>query len=65
MKYSLMYLKWSMAISLIIGLALSAIILKCQLIDAQKYIEKLESDFPEYADITSGTDEYSEWYSWE
>lgn len=40
------------------------IILKCQLNDAERYIEKLESDFPEYIDTTSGTDEYSEYYDW-
>ena len=58
------YLVYSTVAGLIIGLALSAIILKCQLIDAERYIERLESDFPEYIDTTSGTDEYSEYYNW-
>lgn len=40
------------------------IILKCQLNDAERYIERLESDFQEYIDTTSGTDEYSEYYDW-
>ena len=40
------------------------IILKCQLNDAERYIERLESDFPEYIDTTSGTDEFSNYYNW-
>ena len=40
------------------------IILKCQLNDAERYIERLESDFLEYIDTTSGTDEFSNYYNW-
>lgn len=58
------YLVYLTVAGLIIGLVLSAIILKCQLNDAERYIERLESDFPEYIDTTSGTDEYSEYYDW-
>lgn len=29
---------------------------------AQEYITALEDDFPEYIDITSGCDAYSNWY---
>ena len=58
------YLVYLTVAGLIIGLALSAVILKCQLNDAERYIKRLESDFPEYIDTTSGTDEYSEYYDW-
>lgn len=51
-----------LVIAALIALTISVIILKCQLNDAEKYIERLESDFPEYIDTTSGTDEYSEYY---
>lgn len=53
-----------LVIAALIALTISVIILKCQLNDAERYIERLESDFPEYIDTTSGTDEYSEYYDW-
>lgn len=31
---------------------------------AESYIKALEQDFPDYADITSGTDAYSEYYEY-
>lgn len=30
---------------------------------AKTYINDLENDFPDYIDITSGRDSYSEWYN--
>lgn len=30
---------------------------------AKAYINDLETDYPEYIDITSGGDAYSEWYN--
>ena len=30
---------------------------------AEKYINDLEEDFPEYIDVTSGRDSYSEYYN--
>lgn len=53
-----------LVIAALIALTISVIILKCQLNGAERYIERLESDFPEYIDTTSGTDEYSEYYDW-
>lgn len=29
---------------------------------AANYIQRLEQDFPEFIDITSGSDEYYNWY---
>ena len=31
---------------------------------AENYIGALEQDFPDYADVTSGTDAYSEYYEY-
>ena len=53
-----------LVIAALIAMVIVSIILKCQLNDAERYIERLESDFPEYIDTTSGTDEYSNYYSW-
>lgn len=53
-----------LVIAALIALAISVCILKCQLNDAERYIERLESDFPEYIDTTSGTDEFSNYYNW-
>ena len=53
-----------LVIAALIALTISVIILKCQLNDAKRYINRLEEDFPEYIDTTSGTDEYSEYYNW-
>lgn len=30
---------------------------------AKSYIERLEADFPQFIDITSGSDEYSNYYN--
>lgn len=51
-------------VAALIAAIVCVVILKCQLNDAERYIERLESDFPEYIDTTSGTDEYSQYYSW-
>lgn len=53
-----------LVVAALIAAIMCVIILKCQLNDAERYIERLESDFPEYIDTTSGTDEYSEYYNW-
>lgn len=52
----------SLAIAAIITLLLTVFCLKEQLNAAHNYINKLESDFPEYIDTTSGSDEYNEYY---
>ena len=31
---------------------------------AVDYIQRLEQDFPEFIDTTSGSDEYSNWYNY-
>lgn len=53
-----------LVVAALIAAIICVVILKCQLNDAERYIERLESDFPEYIDTTSGTDEYSEYYDW-
>ena len=53
-----------LVIAALIAMVIVSIILKCQLNDAERYIDRLEEDFPEYVDTTSGTDEYSNYYSW-
>lgn len=52
----------SLAIAAFITLLLTVFCLKRELNTAHKYINKLESDFPEYIDTTSGSDEYNEYY---
>lgn len=52
----------SLAIAAIITLLLTVFCLKRELNVAHDYINKLESDFPEYIDTTSGSDEYSNYY---
>ena len=50
------------AIAAFITLLLTVFCLKRELNAAHNYINKLESDFPEYIDTTSGSDEYNEYY---
>lgn len=52
----------ALAIATIITLLLTVFCLKEQLNAAHNYINRLESDFPEYIDTTSGSDEYSNYY---
>ena len=52
----------ALAIAAIITLLLTVFCLKRELNAAHNYINKLESDFPEYIDTTSGSDEYSNYY---
>ena len=51
-----------MFIALFIALLITSIVLKSNLNKAEKYINRLEQDFPEYIDVTSSTDEYSDYY---
>lgn len=51
-----------MFIALFITITISTIVLRIKLDKAEKYINRLEQDFPEYIDTTSGTDEYNEYY---
>lgn len=53
-----------LVVAALIVATMCAIILKCQLNDAERYIKRLESDFPEYIDTTSRTDEFSNYYNW-
>ena len=53
-----------LVVAALIAAIIYVVILKHQLNDAERYIERLESDFPEYIDITSGTDEFSNYYNW-
>ena len=53
-----------LAIAAIITLLLTVFCLKRELNAAHNYINRLESDFPEYIDTTSGTDEFSNYYNW-
>lgn len=52
----------ALTIAAFITLLLTIICLKRELNVAHNYINKLESDFPEYIDTTSGSDEYNEYY---
>lgn len=49
-------------VALFITLLITSIVLKSNLNKAEKYINRLEQDFPEYIDVTSSTDEYSDYY---
>ena len=49
-------------IALFITLLISTVILRNKLDKAEKYINRLEQDFPEYIDVTASTDEYSDYY---
>ena len=49
-------------IALFITLLISTVILSNKLDKAEKYINRLEQDFPEYIDVTASTDEYSDYY---
>ena len=49
-------------IALFIILFITSCILKNKIDKAEKYINKLEQDFPGYIDVTSSTDEYSDYY---
>ena len=49
-------------VALFITLLITSIVLKSNLNKAKKYINRLEQDFPEYIDVTSSTDEYSDYY---
>ena len=51
-----------MFIALFITLLISTVILRNKLDKAEKYINRLEQDFPEYIDVTASTDEYSDYY---
>lgn len=51
-----------MFIALFITITISTVVLRIKLDKAEKYINRLEQDFPEYIDTTSGTDEYNEYY---
>lgn len=51
-----------MFIALFIALLITSIVLKSNLNKAEKYINRLEQDFPEYIDVTSSTDEYLDYY---
>lgn len=57
-------MKWVNIIWVIICLVLIAQIniYHNRLEDARAYINALEQDFPEFLDVTSGSDEYSNWY---
>ena len=49
-------------VALFITLLITSIVLKSKLDKAEKYINRLEQDFPEYIDVTSSTDEYLDYY---
>lgn len=49
-------------VALFITLLITSIVLKSNLNKAEKYINRLEQDFPEYIDVTSSTDEYLDYY---
>ena len=49
-------------VALFIALLITSIVLKSDLDKAEKYINRLEQDLPEYIDVTSSTDEYSDYY---
>ena len=51
-----------MFIVLFITIFISTVVLKIKLDKAEKYINRLEQDFPEYIDVTSSTDEYLDYY---
>lgn len=51
-----------MFIALFITITISTVILRNKLDRAEKYINRLEQDFPEYIDVTSSTDEYLDYY---
>lgn len=51
-----------MFIALFITITISTVVLRIKLDKAEKYINKLEQDFPEYIDVTSSTDEYLDYY---
>ena len=51
-----------MFIALFIILLITSCILKNKIDKAEKYINKLEQDFSGYIDVTSSTDEYSDYY---
>ena len=51
-----------MFIALFITITISTVVLRIRLDKAEKYINRLEQDFPEYIDVTSSTDEYSDYY---
>ena len=50
----------AMFIALFITLLISTVVLRIKLDKAEKYINRLEQDFPEYIDAS--TDEYSDYY---
>ena len=51
-----------MFIALFIILLITSIVLNNKIDKTEKYINKLEQDFPGYIDVTSSTDEYSDYY---
>ena len=52
-------------LTLVLVLSLIALNYQTNRVDtARAYIKALESDYPEYIDTTSGSDEYSEWYNY-
>lgn len=51
-----------MFIALFITITISTVVLRIKLDKAEEYINRLEQDFPEYIDVTSSTDEYSNYY---
>lgn len=59
-------MKWIYIFWVIICLALIAQIniYHNRLDAAVDYIQRLEQDFPEFIDTTSGSDEYSNWYNY-
>ena len=50
----------AMFIALFITILISTVVLRIKLDKAEKYINRLEQDFPEYIDVS--TDEYSDYY---
>lgn len=48
------------------GATLALAILLCQvsvkLVQADRYINRLEADFPDYLDVSTGGDEYANYY---
>ena len=51
-----------MFIALFITITISTVVLRIKLDKAEKYINRLEQDFPEYIDVTASTDEYLDYY---
>lgn len=49
---------------LLAGLAIACNHLTHRLDAASAYIDRLETDYPDYLDVSAESDEYSEWYNY-